>query len=154
MFLLSGIVTAIVELFKAGHRDDFMSRVDLVFEPILKSESKNKFINHSTILKKNKVQLAQRIGLIYLKPRVCKWRYQKGSRSLMANLTGKVEATGGAGAEDEDEEMDEGDIDFERLEFIIDFLLESLKDQDTVVRWTAAKGIGRITGRLTQDFAD
>jgi HEAT repeat protein len=37
---------------------------------------------------------------------------------------------------------------------IIDFLLASLKDEDNVVRWTAAKGIGRITMRLNEDFAD
>ncbi len=73
-------------------------------------------------------------------------------------MTGKAEeskGTGGAGAEDdEDEDMDEAEIDFDRLEYIIDFLMESLKDGDTVVRWTAAKGIGRITGRLNLDFAD
>lgn len=50
---------------------------------------------------------------------------------------------------DEDE-----DINYDQLEHIIEFLLESLKDEDSVVRWNAAKGIGRITGRMNKDYAD
>ena len=51
---------------------------------------------------------------------------------------------------DEEEESDEDleDEQYEKLEFIIQYLLDALKDDDNVVRWTAAKGIGRITMRL------
>ena len=58
--------------------------------------------------------------------------------------------------EEEDDEGGEDELDddqIERLEFIVEYLLEALKDDDNIVRWTAAKGIGRITMRLSRDFA-
>lgn len=59
--------------------------------------------------------------------------------------------------ESDEEEGGEDELDddqIEKLEFIIQFLLDGLKDDDSIVRWTAAKGIGRITMRLSADFAD
>jgi hypothetical protein len=56
--------------------------------------------------------------------------------------------------ENEDDDIEEDDINFEQLEFIIQYLLEALKDEDSAVRWTSAKGLGRITSRLSKEYAD
>ncbi|KAK1272673.1 hypothetical protein QJS04_geneDACA012360 [Acorus gramineus] len=50
----------------------------------------------------------------------------------------------------EEEDMDVPEI----IEEIIELLLSGLRDSDTIVRWSAAKGIGRITARLTSALAD
>lgn len=84
--MAGGIMQTLVEVFKTGHRDDLITRVKFLFEPILKSTSTNKFMQKSSNLKKAKVNLAQRIGCIFLKPKVAKWRYQRGHRSLTQNL--------------------------------------------------------------------
>lgn len=59
--------------------------------------------------------------------------------------------------DEENEDSDDDDLEdeqYEQLEYIIQYLLDGLKDDENVVRWTAAKGIGRITMRLSKDFAD
>ncbi|KAF8895385.1 ARM repeat-containing protein [Infundibulicybe gibba] len=42
----------------------------------------------------------------------------------------------------------------EEVEGILEQLLTALKDNDTIVRWSSAKGIARICERLPSDFAD
>ena len=41
----------------------------------------------------------------------------------------------------------------EICETAIDLLLQGLEDKDTVVRWSAAKGVGRVSSRLPEDFS-
>jgi hypothetical protein len=51
---------------------------------------------------------------------------------------------------DQDEEIEIPDL----IEEVIEQLLNALREKDTVVRWSAAKGIGRVTGRLSHDMGD
>lgn len=114
------------------------------------------------------MKLAQRVALTRLPPRVASWRYQRGTRLLMGQ---SFQASSSSPEDDlkherlqpvvdEEEEggmmkEDDDDVDIpEQIDEVIQQLLDGLRDQDTSVRWSAAKGIGRITMRLPVDFAD
>uniref|UniRef100_A0A8C7XE32 Tubulin-specific chaperone D n=1 Tax=Oryzias sinensis TaxID=183150 RepID=A0A8C7XE32_9TELE len=107
------------------------------------------------MLRKLNVKLIQRLGLTFLKPRLAAWRYQRGSRSLVANLSMSLQSSSGAAQTPQDSDEQEEDYDIpEELEAVIELLLIGLKDKETIVRWSAAKGIGRVTGRLPKELAD
>lgn len=75
-------------------------------------------------------------------------KLQKDPSALLETVAGL------GGGTEEDKEMEvEGEVDIpDELEDIVEALLCGLRDRDTVVRWSSAKGIGRITERLTQDL--
>jgi tubulin-specific chaperone D len=157
IFILTGILQVLCEIFKTGQRDDLKIRIEAVFDTFVKTKSTSDFVESSSMLKKLRVKFVHKLGLIYLKPRVASWRYKMGSRSLLENLKllpkeSEEHDTGfNYDENEEDDDMEEINSD---LETIISILLEHLKDPDTSIRWAAAKGIGKITGRLTLEFAD
>ena len=55
--------------------------------------------------------------------------------------------------EEHEEGAEEQEIP-EDLEVIVDQLLRALRDRDNIVRWSAAKGIGRIAMRLNKSLGD
>jgi hypothetical protein len=102
--------------------------------------------------------------LSLLRPRLAPWRYQRGDRRLIAftstatahcqkeniavkNTTKSIVSGGLAAAP-----IVSGDDELvsDVLEHIVDILLGGVKDRDTIVRWSSAKGLGRICQPLNK----
>lgn len=112
---------------------------------------KLKFVesSHEKLIK-NTCKLAQRIGLSFLKTKVAAWRYTRGKRYLCSNLAKSETINDETNEISDEEEVDEVN---EKLEDVIEILLKCLRSESTEVRWSSAKGIGRITNRLPKEMA-
>ncbi|XP_072601395.1 tubulin-specific chaperone D isoform X2 [Vulpes vulpes] len=150
---MDGTLQALAQIFKHGKREDCLPYAATVLKCL---EGCNLPDSNQTLLRKLGVKLVQRLGLTFLKPRVAKWRYQRGCRSLAANLQPRAQGPEGSQMPAETADGDgDGDYDVpEDVESVIEQLLVGLKDQDTIVRWSAAKGIGRMAARLPRELAD
>ncbi|KAL8138024.1 hypothetical protein V2J09_004025 [Rumex salicifolius] len=155
-----GVLEALAAIFKSGSREILLSAVPNVWNDALKL-MKSGDASHSPLLRKYLVKLAQRVGLTCLHHRTPTWHY-KGKLTSLGNITllnsrrddaDAVGATSDNAAAVTFEEEEDMDVP-ETVEEIIEVLLVGLKDRDTVVRWSAAKGLGRITARLTCSLAD
>nr|XP_046270183.1 tubulin-specific chaperone D [Scatophagus argus] len=150
--MLDSALQALAKLFKHGKRDDLLQYAPTILHCL---EQRHLSDGKEAMLRKLGVKLIQRLGLTFLKPRLAAWRYQRGSRSLAANLSMSQSTTVTAAVTPAVEAQEQEDYDIpEEVETVIEHLLVGLKDKETVVRWSAAKGIGRVTGRLPKELAD
>ena len=83
-FLSVGVLKSLAEIYKRGHRTKIISTIALVRDNVI--DIANAEVDRNMLQRKLITKLAQRIGLVYLPPRVPKWRYQRGKRSLLDNL--------------------------------------------------------------------
>uniref|UniRef100_A0A8C5TH56 Tubulin-specific chaperone D n=1 Tax=Malurus cyaneus samueli TaxID=2593467 RepID=A0A8C5TH56_9PASS len=151
--IVNGMLQALAQLFKHGKREDCLPYAATVLKCLDNCKLSE---SNQMVLRKLGMKLVQRLGLTFVKPKVAKWRYQRGCRSLAANLQAQGAAVQNQKREvaaDEADDDEEYDIPAE-IENVVEQLLIGLKDKDTIVRWSAAKGIGRITGRLPKELAD
>uniref|UniRef100_A0A8D2D2J7 Tubulin-specific chaperone D n=1 Tax=Sciurus vulgaris TaxID=55149 RepID=A0A8D2D2J7_SCIVU len=148
---MDGTLQALAQIFKHGKREDCLPYASTVLQSL---DSCRLPESSQTLLRKLGVKLVQRLGLTFLRPKVATWRYQRGCRSLAANLQlctpdrSEQKPLEVPSESDEDYDVPDG------VESVIEQLLVGLKDKDTVVRWSAAKGIGRMAGRLPRALAD
>ncbi|KAJ1337146.1 hypothetical protein BSLG_006618 [Batrachochytrium salamandrivorans] len=159
IFTIRGVMAALCSVYKYGPRSLLLSTVHHVGTCCnLMSDRR---VNQNALMRKQVVKLAQRIALCAIKPRVASWRYQRGSRSLAENL---AFAQGDAASSKQNvpvltktpittQEAEAYDEIPDEIEDIINVLLNGLRDKDTV-RWTSAKGVGRISNRLSKDYVD
>ena len=151
IIVMKGCLSALALVFKQGKRADLLKFCCSVLDRI---QAVNILEMNNLVLRKLAVKLTQRVGMTLLKPRLATWRYQRGNRSLDSTLKqGNSMAVSGDFTQTEEVEEEDYDIP-EEVENVLEIVLTSLKDKDTVVRWSAAKGVGRITGRLPKELAD
>lgn len=155
-----GPLASLASVLKHGKREDLLPHAPTILNCI--SES-NCYEDYYRLSGKYAMKITSRIGLTYLKVKVASWRYSRGSRCLIANLNvnhipnSTSVPVNGSGENNEniktDDDSDDQDIPAQ-MEEIIDLLIRGLKNKDITIRWSAAKGIGRIVGRLNQELGD
>ena len=164
-FLVPGVTRALAAIFKLGTRGALLGVAERAWGDA-RDLAASPAAAGSALVRQLATKLTTRIGLLFLKPRVIAWRYERGARSLVDNLAAAAASAagadvplpaakeGGAGEAEAPEEAEE-DWDIpEGVEEVIESLLSSLRDKDTVVRWSAAKGLGRVTARLPAELGD
>lgn len=144
-------LTLLAAVFKYAHRDDvvpFIPRILAVLDGVKPT---------STVQAHRVAKLTQRLALAFLPPSTASWRYSRitptflPSTSLGAAVAGHDAAVTEGDAQDN--EIAISDEDADRLGAVVDLLFESLHHHDTVVRYSAAKGVARLAARLPRAHA-
>lgn len=153
--LRHGPLAVIASILKHSAREDVKPYSQMLLDNMLKLRLSD---NPADLIRKFGIKVVQRIGLVLLRTKLASWRYQKTSRpiSIMPNVKADIDNTESIidikklsiSNENEDQEIPPA------IEDIIEQLIQGLRDKAITIRWSAAKGIGRITARLPIDLAD
>ncbi|THD25262.1 Tubulin-specific chaperone D [Fasciola hepatica] len=171
--LLCGVLRSLANICKVGRRQELLAHAPRLLESILHmsiAAAKGNWIYRF------ETKLLQRIGLLFCPPRSFSWQYQRGLRSLADNLAPRLrelqnttdgntnqasnfstslERTVTHGLTESTDDDDELDLEHaDEVAEVIDRLINSLRNQYTVVRWSAAKGLGRMCGRLSRSMVN
>ena len=176
-FQMIGVLYSLCQIFKKGDRLKLIKIAKDVLNLLL--DIPQEIVCNQTILRKLLTKLHGKVALILLPPKETTWCYSRGKRSLNIAITTsakEVDASDtsitavipplppvpfssnteqkAADKEDITTSTEEEEIEFiDEIEEIIDLLLTNLRDKDTIVRWSAAKNIGRIAMRLPPEYS-
>ncbi|CAL8088168.1 unnamed protein product [Calicophoron daubneyi] len=167
--LVCGVLRTLANICKIGRRKEMLPHASDLLHTILQMpEDSNKGIPTCRM----ETKLIQRIGLLFCSPRVTTWQYHRGCRSLADNLSSQLQGRGDTKSGNDETKktvLENGEVDTHQMDSetqqsgeedfdlsnidevaeVIDYLIGALRSQYTVVRWSAAKGLGRMCARLT-----
>jgi tubulin-specific chaperone D len=158
IFTVLGILQTIVTMLKVSTADrtGLLRSVETYTDEIVRIPS-TKGASTNILLRKYVVKWWTRIGMLYLPPRVASWRYQRGRRVLQDNLQQRQQnqccQMSMKTVDDRSSPIAEENQDYfflvpDQVEVAMDHVLGALGDVSTYVRWSGAKGVGRIASRL------
>jgi hypothetical protein len=141
VFLAVGSLQLLSEIAKTGAAELTADNAPQVLEIADVAQSIPSFENN-TVARKLMSKLRSRVAVRLLPPR--RHTMRRGIR------------IGAGAAVEHANDASEINIDDEKMELVeatLDKLFEKLQDKDTIVRWSAAKNLGRIAERLPADFS-
>ncbi|KAI0670789.1 TBCD protein [Trametes maxima] len=138
--LAIGVVRVLCEVTKLGAADQVQTYKESLLH-VAEMLDHNQALMGNTIIRKLRTKLIERVVIRMLPAQTRRLR-AKG-RTLAAD--------GSTGMDDAPE--DDIDVPAE-VEEVLEELFKSLRDKDTIVRYSAAKGVARVCERLPADFAD
>lgn len=151
--LRHGPLAVIAAILKHSAREDVKPYIQIILDKVLQLHLNE---NPADLIRKFGMKVVQRIGLVLLGTKLASWRYQRTSRPISLvpntnvnyNTIENVEDTKNIPLNHDDQDIPS------TIEDIIEQLIQGLRDKAITIRWSAAKGIGRITARLPMDLAD
>lgn len=151
IFTVLGILQTIVTMLKVSTADrSVLLRSVEPYTPEILNLSNAQGASTNILLRKYMIKWWTRIGMLYLPPRVASWRYQRGGRVLQENQGNSTRQENTPSNEPAHYKENE-DYFFlvpYQVEVAMGKIIGSLGDVSTAVRWSSAKGVGRITSRL------
>ncbi|KIJ62569.1 hypothetical protein HYDPIDRAFT_157330 [Hydnomerulius pinastri MD-312] len=142
IFTSIAVLQILCEFVKLGAPEETRAATTVLLE-VSETIERSKFLTSNTLVRQYRAKLLSRIGLRLMPAR------PNVSRIKARALEG-AESQGN----NQDDNGEDDDIDVpEEVETILEELFKCLQDRDTVVRWSAAKGIGRLSERLPTDFS-
>ena len=163
-FHIMGLLQTITTILKISSipREDLLQQILPLWEPLLQLSQRS---TNDILLQKLLVKWWTRISCTLLPPRLASWRYQRGKRFLFQSQQDDTQKTMMKTMPQDivhkkimrKEDHVNVEVDWmvpDEVEYAMGQIIAALSNASTIVRWSAAKGVGRITERLPSLCAD